>query len=63
MGHFELKLASPWPRVVSVIALPSRTAHLLQFQSNLKRNHTATRSAMNACSLARSLAPKLRTDT
>ena len=27
MGHFELKLASPWPRVVSVIALPSRTAH------------------------------------
>ena len=24
---FEPKLASPWPRVVSVIALPSRTAH------------------------------------
>ena len=47
MGHFELKLALPWPRVVSVIALPSRTAHhpyFKQFQSNFKRNHTATRS-------------------
>ena len=28
MGLILLKLASPWPRVVSVIALPPRTAHL-----------------------------------